>query len=321
MSLLLQTDDQLRVISALGCGDDGAPEPAAPAGSESFLDRIDDRDREAVETAIRRGIEHSEDVVACGAPRVRDDQEMRPRTVTAALFFDRYRHFVGAAVTIADTAEAAGAVSELQARIQHQETLLHEVQHRVKNDMNFVQSLLTLQAHAAENASAKSSLLEAADRVLAVSRVYARLHFNHDVEIVDGKSLVHDLIHGLRESPLAASGDVLLESDDFAVPRRGAVSLGLILNELVTNAVKHGAHPSGASPIRVTIQNHAPRTVRITVHDRGPGFPEHILRGDGFGYGFTIIHALLDQNAETFHVWNDGGGVAEVRLAIAEGQS
>ncbi|MEX2444753.1 MAG: sensor histidine kinase [Alkalispirochaeta sp.] len=316
MPLLVKTDSQLNLLYRAGS------DQARPVDG-SLRDLIHPDDAPSVESTIRNGVRAGEDVVALDPCRLLEGSESRACTAAVSLFYDADGEFVGAALmlTESDSLSAAGVgqeseVRKLQQRLQHQDALLREVQHRVKNDMSFVHSLLSLQANSAGNSMAKSALLEAADRVLAVGTVYSRLHQHHEVEAVDGQGLVNDLINGLGTGSIPPSVRLTVECEKFTLPRRAAVSLGLIVNELVTNAAKYAVHESEDAEIRVAVSNHEGYAIRITVRDHGPGFPDHIRRGEGFGYGFTIIEALVEQDDGALRVWNDGGAVAEVRLPI-----
>ncbi|MFW5827552.1 MAG: sensor histidine kinase [Alkalispirochaeta sp.] len=318
MSLLLKTDADFKILSA-SSSDEGEQDVAPELSvGQDLLDHIDSDERGAVETAIHEGIENGVDLVRCGVVRVVAGESGHRCSVTCSPSYDPGGRFIGSAVVITAVESRDTRIAELQARVLHQETLLHEIQHRVKNDMNFVHSLLSLHAHASDNAAVKSALLDAADRVVAVSRVYSQLHVNHELKAVDGHGIVRELVDGLMNAPVASSARIHLDSDEFSVPRRAAVSLGLIINELVANAVKHAGHENQVFTIHVTVRNHEKHTVRLTVRDDGPGFPEDVRRGERLGYGFTIIRALLDDNNGDVQLWNDQGAVAEVRLNLAE---
>ncbi|MFW5695738.1 MAG: sensor histidine kinase [Alkalispirochaeta sp.] len=314
MHLLLKTDAQLNLIAGSGVLHGVMFEHVTRAGHHHLLDLFSEHAGCSVRSVIHEAVIAGRDGVTCDVCHLAVDSAHHPCTATVSLFYTPAGDFVGAAVLLEERDPPESEIDRLYRHLQHQEALMHELRHRVKNDMNFVHSMLSLQARTAEHAHVRSSLLQAADRVLAVNHVYSRLHGNHDSDTVDGGRLVDELIDGLRGTSIPDAVRVVCRCDHFTLAPRAAVSLGLIINELITNAVKYAIPENRGVSLQVSVTNHEHNTVRIVVRDPGPGFPEHICRGEGYGYGLTIIQALIEQEDGTLKVWNDGGGVAEVQM-------
>jgi two-component sensor histidine kinase len=201
--------------------------------------------------------------------------------------------------------------------------LLNEINHRVKNDLAFVGSLLSLQAWQNSDDGTRDALSEAADRVAVIARVYETLSHTPDVEEVELKPLLDELVLDLT---MRANGYQLRSEvavDGITVPIRLSVNVGIIVNELLTNAGKYAAGEYGATEVTIAINGPEPfgrsgQALRITVSDDGPGFPEHVLRKRQFGFGLTIVDSLVSQYEGTVELANheSGGATIDVTLPL-----
>jgi len=185
--------------------------------------------------------------------------------------------------------DADAAHAEAEAAKRARDLLLVELGHRTKNDMARIHALLTIQATTAEPRVAEA-LRDAADRVSLLSRLHARLHLTETSVVVDSREfltgLVHDLSQGISGvSPVSLSVD----AEGHAIPPSRAGALGLILNEIVTNSLKHGFPNGRGGTIHVRFVREGD-TYLLSVSDNGVGY-----KGHGTGLGSRIIHALSSQ--------------------------
>lgn len=180
------------------------------------------------------------------------------------------------------------SLSERDLRLEQQNFLIREVNHRVQNSLTLVSSFLALQARHAEPASAEQ-LIEARRRVRAVGMVHSRLYKAETGSTVDLGRYFAELIEDLGGS-MGADWTAVLATDLAPVRMEAgrAVTVGLILTELVINAQKYayGGHPG---PIRIVLEEQ-PADFRLVVEDRGRG--GHQI-GDGFGS--LMIQSLVGQ--------------------------
>ena len=182
---------------------------------------------------------------------------------------------------------------QLKAALDRQQLLLKEMSHRVKNSLQIVSSMLLLQANAVGDDVLRAHLDEASGRVSAIGRAYERLAYDADIENIDLgpylKEVCADAISGCSHCKLdfdAAEG-VQLNTDR-------AISLALIINELVTNAVKHGSADRSDVHIWVRLERHE-KTARISVRDNGVGLPADFELGKSRGLGMRIVARLSEQ--------------------------
>ena len=214
--------------------------------------------------------------------------------------------------------------------LEERDLLYRESRHRIKNDLALVRSLLSLQANENEDEACAESLRQASTRVSIISRLHELLFNSAEVETVPVRQFVHDIVEELQGgwSPDGVQLDV--QTEDFSAPAKVSVSLGIILNELVTNTMKHGfgddgppgeaeEKHSGAASIQITtrIARAEGERVLLSFHDTGVGFPQDVLDGQRRGLGLTIIEALVGQHEGEFRLWNtEDGAYAEVSLSL-----
>ncbi|MEW6629818.1 MAG: histidine kinase dimerization/phosphoacceptor domain -containing protein [Pseudomonadota bacterium] len=136
---------------------------------------------------------------------------------------------------------------ELQAALETQTALLHEVDHRVKNNLQMISSLILMQSRTIQDEAVKQSLITMLERIEALSTMHRRLYQSQDVSKFDVSDFARDLVSDL----LATSGrpqiTSKLELEPIVVPAEKATPVALIVNELVTNALKHAFKDNGGS--------------------------------------------------------------------------
>ena len=202
-------------------------------------------------------------------------------------------HFLaGFASLLGIAIERQQADAKLQAAVDHQAMLTREMSHRVKNSLASVTSLLRLQARGMHSEDVKSALLDAASRVATVAEVHDHLWRSAKIGFVELSDFVRELCGKLQETAL--ENTVLSESEQFTLAADTAIPLGLLINELVTNAIKH-AYPGASGQIRVSASKHA-GAVHVEVSDRGIGLPAAFdIDHQRKSMGLRVIKALVQQ--------------------------
>lgn len=180
--------------------------------------------------------------------------------------------------------EKARAEEETRLARDRAEALLREVNHRVGNSLQLVSSFIGLQARQLEDNAAKAALKEAQARIEAVAQVHRRLYTSSEVSTVAMDDYLVGLVEELRAS-MAGDPDapnLVLDAEPVVVETDRAVSLGVIVAELVTNAVKY-AYPNGGGEIRVVLRAEGETGVLLAVEDAGVGMDGGPPRGTGLG--------------------------------------
>ncbi len=215
----------------------------------------------------------------------------------------------------------AAAVQDRDRRLREalaQKTLLiKETHHRVKNNLQIVMSLLSLQAGQLRDPQAQSALRQAQNRVNALALVHRILHEIEDFGAVDLKRLLEDLAHQLHEGAGAGRRDLELQLDIAArhAPSDLAVPLTLFTAEALTNAFKH-AYPSAARGgfIRVSLLPIEDGKLRLAIEDDGVGVPD-APRGNGIGSRLIKAFAQQVGGAATVSGRDTGGTIVELVFA------
>jgi len=201
----------------------------------------------------------------------------------------------GAANILGMAIEHQAYQRKLQASLDRYEVLLREVNHRVKNSLQVVSSMLQLQANAVGTPELAEQLTEAASRVNAVGRAYERLAYTVDYEKIDLIEYLRQIVRDLQ--PTVAPCSVQFEASDsvqFAADR--AILVGLIISELVSNAGKHAYSDRRGGPIWVKVQQHLKeREILISVRDEGRWVPGDFDPIANKRFGTRLVNALTQQ--------------------------
>jgi two-component sensor histidine kinase len=195
-------------------------------------------------------------------------------------------------------------------------TLNNEIYHRVKNDLELVRSMLSLQAGDSSEDRVQSQLEVAADRVAALGMMYDALHHSDSPTSIDASTLLQSLLPGLEWRAGTVGATIECDVDDgIIVPAKVARSLNIIITETVTNAVKHGDVENGRTHIGLRIAHSTDRPgLVLVVRDSGPGFPDGVLEGDQSGFGLAATRSLVDDLDGTLHLRNQNGAIVEIAL-------
>jgi two-component sensor histidine kinase len=214
------------------------------------------------------------------------------------------------------TAELRSINERLTAAADQRDLLLREVYHRVKNNLQTVDSLLLMQARRLADPKAKQALLDLRGRVYALGLVHQQLMGSDNLRTFDIAPFLREL-----SSNILLSGDntgVILAVDacplyvglDFAIP------LGLLVTELITNSLKH-AFPDHKGNISLALSLEPDDTVVLVIGDDGRGLPEAgAAAGSGLGAG--IVRGLVAQLEGSLTVTNHGGVRTEIRAPLRE---
>ncbi|HEV7285448.1 MAG TPA: histidine kinase dimerization/phosphoacceptor domain -containing protein [Kaistia sp.] len=203
---------------------------------------------------------------------------------------DEFLEILGSAIDQAvekGRLQRARELAEQETRIakERAEVLLHEVNHRVANSLAIVGSMIRMQANAVTEPQVKQALGEVQSRIAAIAGVHRRLYSSHDVRVVDLSAYLGGLVSEL-ETTMRASGHTSTthcQIDPVEVPTDKAVTIGILVTELVINAFKY-AYPGALSgQIRVILKADPATRLRLLVEDDGVGRQSADPRGTGVG--------------------------------------
>lgn len=171
--------------------------------------------------------------------------------------------------------------------------LMREMDHRVKNSLSMVGALLDLQSSGAKSPETRTELSVARDRVSAIASLHDQLHRSTQSESVEMSAFLADLVESLRATA-GANVTVALVSENMWLKTASASAFGLLVNELVTNALRHGFPEGRAGTVTVSIESRDGGTA-LGVADDGIGLPEGFSIGERKGLGMRIVTTLANQ--------------------------
>lgn len=217
-----------------------------------------------------------------------------------------------------DITDQRRAAEDLAQAVADRDALLREVHHRVKNNLQIVSSLLNLQLGQIRQPRLRELVRESCLRVQAIALAHERLYQSESLAAVEAGYYVRGLLASLAAS-FARPGqqiDVSCEADDVPMPLDMAVRLGLVVNELLTNAYKHAFRGRARGTVAVTLTLRDDDALCLGVADDGRGLPEDIDVRRTDSLGLQLVANLAAQLRGTLAVHRGSGTRFEVRFPL-----
>ncbi|MCK9408450.1 MAG: PAS domain S-box protein, partial [Bacteroidetes bacterium] len=191
--------------------------------------------------------------------------------------------------------------------LQEKEILLKEVHHRVKNNMQVISSLLNLQSASVKDKSMVGLFRESQNRVKSMSLVHEILYQSHDLASVNFSAYVKQLVASLQKSFGSKTGeiDVEVKIGSVSLDFDNAILCGLIINELVSNALKYAFPKKRTGTIIVEAKKKRVSMVQLSIRDNGVGLAKRT--GDTASLGLKLVQALAEQLKGTIVIENKRG--------------
>ena len=211
------------------------------------------------------------------------------------------------------------AQDRIKASLKEKEVLLREIHHRVKNNLQVVSSLLDMQARRAKNKDAIDALTESKNRLNAMALIHAQLYESSNLAEINMKSFVSKLLMQLFQSYPVQGTKItpVVSVADYPVPISMAVPVGLIVNELLSNALKHAFVDRVEGKIEVNLTASEEGKINMTVSDDGVGLPPGFDINKTGTLGLRLIKILTeDQLHGTLKVIRDEGTTFNIEFNI-----
>ncbi|HWX55771.1 MAG TPA: histidine kinase dimerization/phosphoacceptor domain -containing protein [Verrucomicrobiae bacterium] len=247
-------------------------------------------------------------------------------TVSVTPVYDVEPGLQGFAVITQDITERKQArnqllisAEELRASLREKEILLQEVHHRVKNNLQVISSLISLQLRPIKDPVSREALQTCQARVQSISLIHAMLYQSRDYANVPfslyARELADNIFNAVGTDPGRISLDLAI--DEVMLPVDKAIPCGLILNELITNALKHGFPNDRRGIVRVELRRAGQDQLRLSVEDNGVGMAPGLETGQSGSLGMHLISALAEQLGAEFEMSGDHG--TSFRFTFASG--
>lgn len=235
-----------------------------------------------------------------------DGEEPREYRAEEIHFLQSYANLLAAAIDRVRTHRALEQLAaDRAAAAEERELLLRELQHRVKNNLQMIVSLIHLQQQRAETADARRHLEALANRVQALSGVHRQLYTARHTTRVPLGVYLRELCESLLDFYGPRADGIRFDwrfAEDVTAAADTALHLGLIANEFISNSLEH-AFPEGRGRITVVLERVAPERARLALADDGPGLPAQ----PAGGLGLRLITVLARQVGAEL-AWGDDGG-------------
>ncbi len=198
---------------------------------------------------------------------------------------------------IKDITASKLAEDQLKKNLREKETMLQEIHHRVKNNLAVVASLFYLQSRYTQDPNTLRILQECQDRVRSMALVHERLYGATDLANINFADYTRELANSLHRNYSVSVGAIRLQLnlEPVSLNIDKAIPCGLILNELISNAFKHGFPNGQVGEIRVSLLQTPSGEITLTVSDSGVGIPEEATQNTKRSLGMRLIHTLTKQ--------------------------
>ncbi|GAB4561261.1 MAG: hypothetical protein Tsb007_25660 [Rhizobacter sp.] len=206
-------------------------------------------------------------------------------------------------VLVTDVTDRVKAEQALAQSLAEKETLLKEVYHRIKNNLQVVQSLLNIQSRSVQDANARTALQDMAQRVRSMALVHEQLYRAPDLSAIPLKKYVEDLVRQIATGSARALDEIRVEVQappQLDLGMDAAIPLGLLLTELLSNSFKHG-FPEGRQGRIVVRFDPEPDGVRVCVSDDGVGLPPGFDPETAHSMGLQLASSLATQLGGRLH--------------------
>ncbi len=195
------------------------------------------------------------------------------------------------------TKELQAVRKSIAEELQEKETLIKEIHHRVKNNLQTVSSLLSLQSRSIADEKIQNLIKSSQNRVISMAMVHEMLYMRDDITKIEYKTYINELINYLIKSVKGAESKVKVVVDvpEMELGIDTAIPLGLLINETMTNALKYGIKNDEEGEIRIAMKQEADQSYILTMGDNGVGFSEKVTFQTSKSLGLKLIHNLAKQ--------------------------
>lgn len=219
-------------------------------------------------------------------------------------------------VSLFDLTPHKDAELQLRTSLHEKEMLLREIHHRVKNNLQIISSLLNMKADALDSTVSRQVFVDCQARIQSLAFVHEHLYVSADVSRVPfgdyARTLVEHLKRCCRRPGLSVQ--TLIEIEDIELSIDDAIPCGLIVNELVTNALKHAFSLPGRGSIEILMYRCEDELVELVVRDDGRGLPHGLEPRNSGTLGLELVHTFVDQLRASVQVTGGPGTCVTIRF-------
>ncbi len=285
---------------------------------DAFQALVHPDDRQQIAAALNEALQHRKPY-RVEFRMIRSDGSVRWTATKGQAFYDPHGRPVRMLGVDVDITERKQAEIAIQAALVEREILLMEVHHRVKNNLQVISSLLHLQSQHTSDPASVELFRESQHRVRSMALVHERLYRSQDFERVDFKDYIESLANYLFRSYHVSIDRICLEVDvhEVRLPIDAAVPCGLLVNELVSNCLKHAFQGRDRGRILVELAPVSESEAFICVSDDGVGLPLSVAPETAESFGMQLIVALVDQLHGRLEMRRQAGTAVRVSFPLS----
>jgi two-component sensor histidine kinase/PAS domain-containing protein len=217
-----------------------------------------------------------------------------------------------------DITERKLAEEKIQASLLEKETMLKEIHHRVKNNLQVISSLLNMQSSYLQDEKVREMFQNSMNRVSTMAKIHTLLYQSEDLTRIDFGGFIRDLAGRLQQSYGIAESrvEIQVNASDVSLTIETSVPCGLILNELLSNTFKHAFPKGRGGEVNISMKEERDQFT-LTVQDNGIGFPAAVDFQNTKSLGLELVNLLVGQMNGTITLTVEGGTIFTITFPAA----
>lgn len=210
----------------------------------------------------------------------------------------------------------SGQKQEIEKRVEEKETMLRELHHRVKNNLQVIYSMLSLQADKIKDKYARAAVESNINRIWAMALVHHKLYLDEHLTKINMPQYIDELSANILETNTKTGQLVNTRYDikNIELEADIAIPLGLIINELLSNALKHAFKKVSAPEIKIQLMEESNHNLVLSIKDNGTGMPENIDPNMPGVFGLELINMLVRQLKGELKITNQNGACFKLTI-------
>lgn len=240
-------------------------------------------------------------VIGIETARLRKDGTKIDVSLTISPLRDADQNITGFSSILRDITERKRTDEQIQVSLKEKEVLLREIHHRVKNNMQVISSLLRLQSGYVKDEKYLEMFKDSQNRIISMSLIHEKLYQSKDFAKIDFNDYIRDMVNGLYQSYGTNTGRIALHLnvEEVSLGVDTAIPCGLIINELVTNSLKHAFPDDRKGKITISLCKTKEDVFELVVSDNGVGIPKDIDFRNTPSLGLHLVTILAENQLQS----------------------
>ncbi len=216
-----------------------------------------------------------------------------------------------------DITERKKAEKQIKKDLEEKDILLKEIHHRVKNNLQVIRSLIHMQLTKEKNPAFQNSATELSNRILSMAMIHEYLYSSENIAVVNLKTYIESFLNKILQSYVHSNITIVKQLEDIHLSLDQSVPIGLLINELITNAVKHAFPKYRKGKIIITLSRKQ-NLCELKVKDNGIGIPTDINFRDPSTLGLKLVNILANQLEGTVQMYRQKGTLIKLTIPIVD---